>query len=76
MADYILQIPIKESEVANLKTGFMADEPMDEEQQAQYTELEWIVERIKVFISNKATKGLKKLRDRNEPITTGFFVEE
>ncbi len=76
MADYVLQIPIKESEVENLKKGFLAAEPMDEDQQEEYTELEWVIERIKVFINNKAVKGLKKLRDKNDPVTTDFFVEE
>ncbi len=88
MADYILQIPIKESEVASLKAGFLAAEPMDQvpvldgegeptgEYENEYSDVDWIIKRVRVFLKSKATMGLKKLRDKNDPVNTDFFPGE
>ena len=85
MADYILQIPIKESEVASLKAGFMAAEPVDQVPvldgegkptgvyENEYSDIDWIIKRVRVFLKNKAEKGLKQLRDKNDPVSTDFF---
>ncbi len=88
MADYILQIPIKESEVASLKAGFLAAEPMDQvpvldddneptgAYENEYSDVDWIIKRVRVFLKSKATMGLKKLRDKNDPVDTDFFPGE